>query len=158
MFDIRQTDAIISGGDIAIHYHPHIAHWLHFESNFSLLSAQDIADNSLPFTPQNRLNNIIKVDLKGENKLRIKSFSAQYVHFFAQNNVASYEQASNAYQLINLGCSGTLSAKHEIDFSFGVNNLLNTNYIDHLSRLKPYGLANPGRNFYVKINLMISKS
>ena len=158
VFDIRQTDAIISGGDIAIHYHPHIAHWLHFESNFSLLSAQDIADNSLPFTPQNRLNNIIKVDLKGENKLRIKSFSAQYVHFFAQNNVASYEQASNAYQLINLGCSGTLLAKHEIDFSFGVNNLLNTNYIDHLSRLKPYGLANPGRNFYIKINLMISKS
>ena len=79
------------------------------------------------------------------------------VYFFEQNNVASYETTSDAYQLINLGCSGSYTGKHKIDFSFGVNNLFNVEYIDHLSRLKPYEIPNPGRNFYVKVNLLLSK-
>ena len=63
-----------SGGDIAIHYHPHIAHWLHLESNFSLLSTQDISGRPLPQIPQNRLNNIIKVDFKSEKIIKNKQF------------------------------------------------------------------------------------
>jgi len=149
IFRMEQTDAIFSGGDIAIHYHPHIAHWLHLESNFSLLST----NNNLPFIPQNRLNNIVKVDFK--NKKGINSLSAQYVHFFAQNNVANYEDPSDAYQLINFSCKGTIPGKNKIDYSIGVNNLLNTRYIDHLSRLKTYEIPNPGRNIYIKLSLTI---
>ena len=151
IFEMKQTDVIFYGGDIAIHYHPHIAHWLHLESNLSLLSTEE----NLPFIPQNRLNNTIKIDCKGENKLRINSLSAQYVHFFKQDNVAAYEIPSSAYQLINLGCTGNVSAKHQINYSLGVNNLLNVRYIDHLSRLKTYGIPNPGRNIYVKLSLTI---
>ena len=151
IFDMKQTDAVFYGGDIAIHYHPHIAHWLHLESNLSLLSNQD----SLPFIPQNRLNNTIKVDFKSENKFNLNSLSAQYVHFFDQNSVAPYENPSSAYQLINLGCTGSISTKHKIDYSFGVNNLLNVKYIDHLSRLKTYEIPNAGRNIYVKLSLTL---
>ena len=151
IFEMEQTNTIFSGGDLAIHYHPHIAHWLHIESNFSLLSTND----ELPFIPQNRLNNTIKIDFKEGNKLSITSLSAQYVHFFAQENVATYENTSPAYQLINLGCTGSISAKNNIDYSFGVNNLLNVKYIDHLSRLKTYGIPNPGRNIYVKLSLTL---
>ncbi|MDG2343088.1 MAG: TonB-dependent receptor [Flavobacteriales bacterium] len=158
IFDIKQTDELLSGGDIAIHYHPHIAHWLHLESNFSLLSTEDVSGNPLPQIPQNRLNNIVKIDFQSDKKLKINSLSAQYVYLFKQDNIVTYETTSDAYQLINIGCSGSYLSKHQIDFSFGVNNLLNTNYIDHLSRLKPYGLANPGRNIYVKLKLLISKS
>ena len=74
IFEMEQTDVVFYGGDIAIHYHPHMAHWLHLESNLSLLSTEQ----NLPFIPQNRLNNTIKVDIKGENKLRINSLSAVY--------------------------------------------------------------------------------
>ncbi len=151
VFDMEQKDAMFLGGDVAIHYHPHIAHWLHLESNLSLLSTND----KLPFIPQNRSNNTIKVDFKQGNKLSLNSLSAQYVHFFAQENVATYENTSPAYQLINLGCSGSISAKNKIDYSFGVNNLLNVKYIDHLSRLKNYGIPNPGRNIYVKLSLTL---
>ena len=72
---MKQKDVIFTGGDIAIHYHPHLAHWLHLESNFSLLSTS----NELPFIPQNRLNNIAKIDFK--NRKGISSLSAQYIHF-----------------------------------------------------------------------------
>ena len=149
VFDMEQKDAMFLGGDIAIHYHPHIAHWLHLESNLSLLSTND----DLPFIPQNRLNNTIKVDFKQRNKLSLNNLSAQYVHFFAQESVATFENPSPAYQLINLGFNGSISEKNKIDYSFGVNNLLNVKYIDHLSRLKTYGIPNPGRNIYVKLSL-----
>ena len=151
IFDMKQANAVFSGADIAIHYHPHIAHWLHLESNLSLLSNQD----SLPFIPQNRLNNTIKVDFENDNKLNLNSFSAQYIYLFEQNSVAPYETPSSAYQLINLSCTGSFSAKHQIDYSFGVNNLFNVKYIDHLSRLKTYEIPNPGRNIYVKLSLTI---
>lgn len=151
IFEMEQTDVVFYGGDIAIHYHPHMAHWLHLESNLSLLSTEQ----NLPFIPQNRLNNTIKVDIKGENKLRINSLSAQYIHFFAQDNVATYESTSPSYQLINLDCTGSVSLKYHINYSMGVNNLLNVKYIDHLSRLKTYDIPNPGRNIYVKLSLTI---
>jgi iron complex outermembrane recepter protein len=151
VFDMEQKDAMFLGGDIAIHYHPHIAHWLHLESNLSLLSTND----NLPFIPQNRLNNTIKIDFKQGNKLSLNNLSAQYVHFFAQESVATYENPSPAYQLINLGFNGSISEKNKIDYSFGVNNLLNVKYIDHLSRLKTYGIPNPGRNIYVKLSLTL---
>ena len=152
IFEMKQTDAVFSGGDIAIHYHPHFAHWLHLESNLSLLSTEE---KDLPFIPQNRLNNGIKIEFKGENKFRINSLAARYVYFFAQENVASYETTSSAYQLINLGCTGSVSSKHKVNYSLGVNNLLNVRYIDHLSRLKTYEIPNPGRNIYVKLSLTI---
>jgi len=151
IFEMKQTDAVFLGGDIAIHYHPHMAHWLHLESNLSLLSTQE----NLPFIPQNRLNNRIKIEFKGEKKLRINSLSAQYIHFFKQDNVATYETPSSPYQLINLGCNGSFSAKHQINYSLGVNNLLNVRYIDHLSRLKTYEIPNTGRNIYVKLSLTL---
>ena len=151
IFDMEQVDAVFSGADIAIHYHPHIAHWLHLESNLSILSNQD----SLPFIPQNRLNNTIKVDFENDNKLNINSLSAQYIYLFAQNSVAPYETTSSAYQLINLSCNGFISSKNTIKYSFGVNNLLNTRYIDHLSRLKNYDIPNPGRNIFIKLSLTI---
>ena len=151
IFEMKQTDAVFSGGDIAIHYHPHMAHWLHLESNLSLLSTEE----NLPFIPQNRLNNRIKIEFKGEKKIRINSLSAQYIHFFKQDNVATYETPSSPYQLINLGCNGSFSAKHQINYSLGVNNLLNVRYIDHLSRLKTYEIPNTGRNIYVKLSLTL---
>ena len=151
IFDMNQTDAVFYGGDIAIHYHPHIAHWLHLESNLSLLSNQD----SLPFIPQNRINNTIKVDFKSGNKLNLNSISTQYIYFFDQNSVAPYETTSTTYQLINIGCNGSISSKNTIEYSFGINNLFNIKYIDHLSRLKTYEIPNPGRNIYIKFLLTI---
>ena len=48
-----------------------------------------------------------------------------------------------------------MPVKHKIDYSFGVNNLLNNKYIDHLSRLKTYEIPNPGRNIYIKLSLKL---
>jgi iron complex outermembrane receptor protein len=158
IFDIKRTNALLYGGDIALHYHPHIAHWMHLESNFSLLKTEDQLGNPLPQIPQNRINNTIKVDINSNKKFKINSISAQYVYNFKQDQIVTYEIASSDYHLINIGCTGTLNTNNKMGFSFGINNLMNKNYIDHLSLIKYYGIPNAGRNFYVKLNLIISKS
>ena len=158
VFTIQQTNALLTGGDIALHYHPHIAHWLHLESNFSLLYTQDQGGSPLPQIPQNRWNNILKVEFESDKKLKINTLSVQYVYNFKQDKIMTYEIESDAYQLVNIGISGSLHTKHKIDFSLGLNNLFNEQYIDHLSRLKTYGIANQGRNFYIKLNIMLTKS
>ena len=103
----------------------------------------------MPFIPQNRLNNIAKIDFK--NRKGINSLSAQYIHFFGQNSVATYEEPSDPYQLINFSINGTIQGNNKIDYAVGVNNLLNSRYVDHLSRLKTYEIPNPGRNIYIKL-------
>ena len=156
IFEMEQKNVIFYGGDIAIHYHPHNAHWLHLESNLSLLSTEQ----NLPFIPQNRLNNSIKIDFKDAFD-NLNSISIQYVRFFAQEIIAPpYETPSSPYNLINLGYTAEINSDQlhnleKITYTMGVNNLLNVRYIDHLSRLKTYEIPNPGRNIFVKLSLTI---
>ncbi len=157
VFNIQQSDALLTGGDVALHYHPHIAHWLHLESNFSLLKTQDNFGNHLPQIPQNRWNNIVKVQFESEKKLQLNALSLQFAYYFEQNKIAAYEQSSPAYQLINIGVNGFYKGKHLLKFSLGINNLMDVSYVDHLSRLKPFGIFNPGRNFYIKLNYYLNK-
>ncbi len=158
VFNFQQTNAVLSGGDIAFHYHPHLAHWLHLESNFSMLQTQDEFGNPLPQIPQNRINNTVKVDLNSKNNFKINTLSLQYAYYFNQNNVSAFETPTQAFSLLNLGVVGSFDKTQKLEFSFGINNLLNESYIDHLSRLKPYLINNPGRNFYLKLNYLISKT
>ena len=158
VFNIEQTDALLTGGDLAVHYHPHIAHWLHIESNFSILNTHDQSGNPLPQIPQNRWNTILKVQFEGQNKLKLNAVLVQYSYYFDQDKIASYELKTNAYQLINIGLKGAYEGKQKLEFSTGINNLLNTSYIDHLSRLKPFGIYNPGRNFYIKLSFKLLKN
>ena len=158
VFNFQQTNAVLSGGDIAFHYHPHLAHWLHLESNFSMLQTQDEFGNQLPQIPQNRINNTVKVDLNSKNNFKINTLSLQYAYYFNQNNVTAFETPTQAFSLLNLGVLGSFDKTQKLEFSFGINNLLNESYIDHLSRLKPYLINNPGRNFYLKLNYLISKT
>lgn len=149
------SSAQLYGGDFGVHYHPHFLHQLHLEHNVSYLFAEDKQNNPLPLIPQTRFNSTMRFEFKSQGKVQLENLSVQHLYFLEQNRVVSYESKSPAYQLIHVGANLKLDVKTPISLKFGIRNLLNEAYIDHLSRLKNIGLEAPGRTYYVgaRINL-----
>ena len=75
---------------------------------------------------------------------------------FSQNNVSNFETKTAGYNLLNLGFGGDiLLGNTKFATSLSVNNIFNKKYIHHLSRLKPDGILNQGRNIVLGINFNI---
>ena len=71
---------------------------------------------------------------------------------FAQNNVNPFETSTDGYNLLSLGLGGTVTVfNNNLDVSLTATNLLDTEYIHHLSRLKPDGILNMGRNINIGV-------
>jgi len=143
--------AQLYGLDFGFHYHPHKAHWLHIESSFSTVFAEDEAKAALPLIPQSRINNQFRIDFNGKRTVQVKHLMIQYLYFFKQNRVGMLETFSPDYHLINLGLTIDVNTKRPFQFTCGVRNLLNIDFQDHLSALKQIGLSNPGMNAYVGV-------
>lgn len=146
------------GGDFGIHYHPHFAHWLHLESNVSFLQASSKNGDSLSLMPQNRLNTFMKISFKSKTKFRLEQLTLQHTYLAQQTRVSEFETPSKSYQLFNASLQLKYLSKTPISINIGVKNILNTQYIDHLSRLKNIDLSHPGRNIYISFKYNFSNS
>jgi iron complex outermembrane recepter protein len=152
--EYTQSNANLFGGEVGLHFHPHPLDWLHVETSFE--TVQGLLENGsyLPLIPANQLKNNIKFDLNSFKKLK-----STYVNFglnttFAQRKTALNETFSNPYTLVNLGFGGILDTKKcTFAFNINANNLLDTYYIAHLSRLKTDGIANMGRNIIASFQI-----
>lgn len=152
VFEYTQIEkAQLFGGDFSLHFHPHFAHWLHVQSSFSYIYAQDENENALPLIPQNRINTQIKIEFNSERKFRISDLVIQHSYHFDQNRTGFFETPTAAYNLLHLGLNMKVERKNPITLQLGVKNILNENYFDHLSRLKQIGLEMPGINFYLGV-------
>ena len=156
VYNYLQNDAKLFGGEFGIHYHPHPIDWLHLESSFETVTGKQDTGAYLPLIPANKLNNIIRTEFKGNDKISEIFFSLKLESFFEQNKVSDFEQKTSAYNLLNFSLGGDLNFnKTNWRINFNINNLLNKSYISHLSALKSDGIPNPGRNFVIGINLDI---
>ena len=159
VFEYVQTNAILYGGEVGFHYHPHKFHWLHIESNFSTVFAENSRGEALPLIPQTRLSSTIRSEFSHKGKVRLKNIYVQHIYKFQQNRIGVFETASTDFSLINLGLNLEISNKENpLELSMGLRNLLNTRYIDHLSRFKAMGIPNQGINFYVGLKVKLKKS
>ena len=157
VFLYRQQDAALYGGEIGFHLHPHPLDWLHLESSFATVTGKLKNGDYLPLIPANNWTNTFRVEFEKEQS-RLKT-SYAYISLqsvFDQQNISEFETPTSGYNLLNLGFGGTLSLfDQSFDISISGNNILNENYIAHLSRLKPDGIANIGRNISIGIRLPI---
>ncbi|MES2799988.1 MAG: TonB-dependent receptor [Bacteroidota bacterium] len=148
-----------TGADLGIHWHPHFAHILHFESTVSYLAM--FSDNSavFSFVPQPRWTNAISARFEMKGKFKVENVALQYNYYFSQRTVSQFETTSADYGVLDIGTQLAWDGKVPIQLQLGCRNLTNANYINHLSRLKTLGVANPGRSFYAKliINLNLKK-
>jgi len=156
VFVYEQLDAVqLYGIDFGFHFHPHFAHWLHIETSYSFIESQSTRQISL--MPQNRILSGLKFDVKDVLFFKSNKISIDYNYFFKQDKVSELESESPFYQLVNIGINTTCGKKENFDLNIGCKNVLNTTFIDHLSRLKNLGLESPGRNFYLKLSYNFSK-
>ena len=146
-----QDDARLYGGEAGIDFHPHLIHDLHLKSTISLVYADNLKLNEpLLMIPPHKWNNEIQYvfdELSFADKVRL---SLNYNYYFVQNRISRLEEISDDYFLIHASC-GINKGNHQ--FSIHVQNLLNAEYIPHLSLLKESGVYEKGRSLSLKYSI-----
>jgi iron complex outermembrane receptor protein len=156
VYDYVQADAQLYGGEAGIHFHPHPLDWLHFTSSFETVTGKKDNGDNLPLIPANRWNNNFRGEFNIKNWWKEGFATVNIESTFAQNNNSEFETRTNDYTLINLALGGKISmGKAVFNFNLNANNVFDKTYISHLSRLKPDGIPNIGRNIILGINFMI---
>ena len=156
VFDYIQNNAMLYGGEIGLHFHPHPLDWLHLESSFENVTGKKQNGDFLPLIPANSWSNTIRTEFNIKNWLTDGFATLNAVYTFDQNNVSGFETRSNDYTLVNLGFGGKIHlGKTTFDVNLNGNNLLNKTYIAHLSRLKTDGIPNIGRTVVLGMNFTI---
>ncbi|MBI2967869.1 MAG: TonB-dependent receptor [Bacteroidetes bacterium] len=187
VYRFNQTDAVIRGGEVSLDLHFHPVDWLHFENSFSYLentlTGMPDSMQHIPFSPPPRCQSELRADIsKAGKKFRNIYAKIEYDYLFLQKNIfLAYgtETVTPSYDLFNAGAGFTLVSKSNptnfpdsaqglmsrpvkniLSVYFSVNNIFDTPYQDHLSRLKyapvnpatgRRGIFNMGRNFSVKV-------
>ena len=151
VFLYEQENASLYGGEFGFHLHPHPLDWLHFESSFETVTGKVDNDDYLPLIPANSLTNTIRIEFDTKTIEDTYAF-VKLRTTFAQNNINPFETATDAYNLLSIGIGGTLNIfNNEMNVSLSATNLMDTEYVHHLSRLKPDGILNMGRNVNIGI-------
>jgi iron complex outermembrane receptor protein len=153
VFSYIQNNAMLYGGEIGLHFHPHPLDWLHYETSFETVTGEKQNGDYLPLIPANNWSNTIRTEFKIKNWFEAGYATLNFTSTFNQKNVSGFETHSNGYTLVNLGFGGTVKlGKTVFDVNLNGNNLFDKRYIAHLSRLKNDGIPNIGRNIVLGVN------
>ena len=175
-YEYTQGDARLLGFEAGVDFHP--IHSIHFQNTFSFVDAQQLhADDDakyLPMTPAPRWNSELKYEFThhGHKALNNAYMALGLECNLAQNHyykVDDTETRTPGYTLLSLSAGTDLNIhKRKVaEVSITAENLLNTAYQNHLSRLKycdinnatgRQGVYNMGRNIVFKVIVPISFS
>lgn len=159
VFNFEQLNAgRLYGLDLSAHYHPHWLHNLHWEGNFSYIHFQSPQDSALSFLPPTRLQNELQYHWDIKRSIQKVELSVSHTWLAAQTRVAYQETPSESYHLLNLNARVYFEKEGAWILQTGLQNLTNSTYIDHLSRLKNIGMPGPGRHFYISLKYQLQKS
>ncbi len=147
VFEYLQDDARLYGGEVGLHIHPHPLDWLHFESNYELVIGEQDNGNYLPLIPAQSVLNTLWVELPEGQLFKGGYASLSVKSVFDQGRTGLFETETPGYSLVNAGIgTSVLLGETMLNFKVTGTNLLDKTYISHLSRLKPEGIPNMGRN------------
>ena len=186
VYKYTQGAAELYGGEVALDIHPSSAKWIDVYLTLSEVAGglKHVADSIkyLPFVPPTKITADVKFPIgKISNGIRNFYVKVGELTCFQQNDIyeeyaiynglntaqtpfeyAASKNATAGYTLFNAGFGGDIYAKGHKYFELYVicNNLLNTGYMDYMSRFKYYpvnyatdrvGVYDMGRNISMKI-------
>ena len=156
VFQYAQDNAKLYGGEIGFHLHPHPLDWLHLESTFETVIGKQKNGNYLPLIPANSWKNTFRTEYENGSWLKDGFSSLTISSTFKQSNVSAFETSTDGYTLLNFGIGGEIHLRNlNFKVTANVNNLFDTSYISHLSRLKSDNINAIGRNIILGINFNI---
>ena len=173
-YEYTQGDARLLGFEVGVDFHP--IHSLHFQNTFSFVDAQQMHAPEdakyLPMTPAPRWTSELKYELThhGHTLLNNAYVALGLECNLAQNHyykVDDTETRTPSYTLLSLsaGTDLNINKKKVAEIYITADNLLNTAYQNHLSRLKycdinnvtgRQGVYNMGRNIVFKVIVPIA--
>ncbi|MCB0401256.1 MAG: TonB-dependent receptor [Flavobacteriales bacterium] len=156
LFTYEQTDANLYGFEATLDIHPHVMHWLHFETQYAMVIGKKSDGSYLPRIPANNLLNTLKAELEDFKMIKKPYLSVALNTLFEQNQIDVYETPTLTYVLLNASVGAELMiGKQPLELNIGVTNLLDRKYFNHLSRLKQQGIYDMGRNVVVGLRIPI---
>ena len=176
-FQFQQTNARLYGINATFNIHPDGWKAFHFDNALSVVYGYNlnpkyknagVNGEYLPFIPPPRWLTSFNYDLPGKGKIiRLVTFKAEADCNLAQDRYLGLyhtETPTIAYTLLDAAINTEINyTKNQLlKFQIGINNILNTAYQSHLSRLQYFeyytaspnghmGIYNMGRNICLKV-------
>lgn len=186
VYKYSQTPATLNGLEVSLDIHPATVSWLDFMATYSMvngnLSGVPDSVKVLPFVPPSRITANLKFNIKEIGTVIHHAYiKVGVLSCFEQDNIYKQDaiysglntalgtpeyiasrSATKGYTLLNAGVGGQIMSKgHEFcELYIVCNNLLNTGYMDYMSRFKYFpvnyttgrvGVFNMGRNVSIKL-------
>ena len=153
VYDYLQNNAVLFGGETGIHLHLHDIDWLHMTSSYEMVIGQLSNNSSLPLIPANQWKNNFRANFDLSKNIKNSFVFLQANYTFNQNKIGEFETKTNDYFLLSSGIGTDIQLnKSKFNMYLTATNLLNKQYIAHLSRLKADGIYNMGRNIILGVN------
>ncbi len=152
IFRYKQNNANIYGLETSLSIN--LFDNVNFNTNYSWLIAKQENGEYLPLIPQNKLK--FEFVKKQDKILFMQKFYVKVgmMIAFEQNHPSMFESKTDSYNLLNAGFGFQVNwSKQIIMFDIIANNLLDTEYIDHLSTLRNLNYGNIGRNISLNIKV-----
>lgn len=153
VYDYLQNNAVLYGGETGIHLHLHEIDWLHMTSSYEMVIGKLENKSSLPLLPANQWKNNFRANFDVSKNMKNSFIFLQANYTFNQNNIGEFETKTNDYLLLSSGIGTDVQMnKSRFNVYLTATNLLNKEYVAHLSRLKADGIYNMGRNIVLGVN------
>ncbi|CAM4328206.1 TonB-dependent receptor [Flavobacterium terrigena] len=153
VYDYLQNNATLYGGEAGIHLHLHEMDWLHMTSSYEMVIGELDNKSSLPLIPANQWKNNFRANFDVSKSIKNSFVFLQANYTFNQNKIGEFETKTNDYLLLSSGIGTDIQLKKsKFNIYFTATNLLNKEYVAHLSRLKADGIYNMGRNIILGVN------
>ncbi len=154
VYDYLQNNAVLYGGETGIHLHLHEIDWLHMTSSYEMVIGKLENNLSLPLIPANQWKNNFRANFDVSKNIKNSFVFLQANYTFNQKKIGNFETKTNDYLLLSSGVGTDIQLKKAtFNLFLTATNLLNKQYVAHLSRLKSDGIDNMGRNIVLGVNL-----
>jgi len=159
VYRYRQQNARLYGAEIVAIAKPAFLPNCQWKESLVATNGQLDDGGRLPFIPPLRLVSSLRWAHSVGKKVRSWYLEPEWEYVWAQQHPAQFETATPAYHLLHLNAGiSTIFGKTTLDWTLSGKNLLDEAYVDHLSRLKQYGLLNPGINIVLSAKATFGSS